>query len=119
MAAEHVVADAADVPEGTHRVVIVNRLEIGLFNVAGLFYALPNRCIHQGGPVCTGRVSGTLVATAEDDWRPRWVYDGEVVTCPWHGLEFHIPTGRCLAYPRIHLRAYRVKVEDGKLKIVL
>ena len=32
----------------------------------------------------------------------------EVIACPWHGLEYHVPTGRCLAYPEITLRRYPV-----------
>jgi nitrite reductase (NADH) small subunit len=47
------------------------------------------------------------------------VHDGEVVVCPWHGLEYHVPTGRCLAYPNINLRRYEVFVEDGKVKVLL
>jgi nitrite reductase/ring-hydroxylating ferredoxin subunit len=37
--------------------------------------------------------------------------EGEVIACPWHGLEYHVPTGRCLAYPHISLRRYDVRVE--------
>jgi nitrite reductase (NADH) small subunit len=46
-----------------------------------------------------------------------WDYEGEIVACPWHGLEYHIPTGRCLAFSNINLRCYEVLVEDGKVKI--
>ena len=56
---------------------------------------------------------------AENDWRFEWVHDGEVVVCPWHGLEYHVPTGRCLAYPNIKLRRYEVVVESGKVKVLL
>ena len=44
---------------------------------------------------------------------------GEVVACPWHGLEFHIPTGQCLAYRNLRLRHYTVKVNGDEIKIVL
>ena len=43
--------------------------------------------------------------------------EGEIVACPWHGLEYHIPTGRCLAFSNIKLRTYKVLVEDGKVKV--
>ena len=96
---EHVVGDASDFPEGSHRVVRVGRREIGVFNIGGELYGLPNVCPHQTGPLCEGKPPlGTLVSRAENGWRFEWVNDGEVVVCPWHGLEYHVPTGRCLAY---------------------
>src|ERR687890_1671745 len=109
---EHVVGEVSDFPEGTHKVVNVGRREIGVFNIDGRFYGLPNVCPHQTGPLCEGRAAtGTLVADADSDWRPRWTMDGEVIACPWHGLEYHVPTGRCLVYPEIQLRRYEVTVQ--------
>jgi nitrite reductase/ring-hydroxylating ferredoxin subunit len=116
----HVVGDASDFQEGSHKVVRVGRREIGVFNIDGKFYGLPNVCPHQTGPLCEGRPPlGTLVSRAENDWRFEWVHDGEIVVCPWHGLEYHVPTGRCLAYPNINLRRYEVFVENGKVKVLL
>ena len=80
---ETVVGRLADFPEGSHRVVEVGGREIGVFNVGGRFYGLPNRCPHQAGPLCEGRTTtGTLVADAASGWRPRWVMDGEVDRLP-------------------------------------
>ncbi len=45
--------------------------------------------------------------------------DDEVITCPWHGLEYHVPTGRCLAYPEITLRRYPVAVCDGEVVVTV
>lgn len=112
---QHIVADLADFPAGTHRIVVVNGREIGVFHTQDGFFALPNLCPHQIGPLCKGKVSGTLVSTAETDWRIQWAHDGEIVTCPWHGLEYHIPTGQCLAYPEVKLRTYEVWVEDEQV----
>lgn len=115
---EHVVGDLSDFPEGTHRVVSVGRREIGVFNIGGRFHALPNLCPHQMGPLCEGKTTtGTLVSREENDWRFEWDYEGEIVACPWHGLEYHVPTGRCLAFPEITLRRYEVVVEDGKVRV--
>jgi nitrite reductase (NADH) small subunit len=116
----HVVGDATDFPEGSHRVVRVGGRQIGLFNIGGELYGLPNVCPHQTGPLCEGKPPlGTLVSRAENDWRFEWVHEGEVVVCPWHGLEYHVPTGRCLAYPNINLRRYEVVVEDDKVKVLI
>jgi nitrite reductase/ring-hydroxylating ferredoxin subunit len=119
MVGEHVVAKVCDLPEGHHTVIEVAGREIGIFNVHGRYYALPNVCFHQNGPLCRGAVTGTLVCDAGTGWKPVWSHDGEVVVCPWHSLEFHIPTGRCLAYPERRLPTYEVKVDDGQIKVVL
>jgi nitrite reductase/ring-hydroxylating ferredoxin subunit len=117
---EHVVGDVSAFPEGSHKVVKIGRREVGVFNIGGKFYGLPNLCPHQTGPLCEAKsTTGTLVAREDSEWKPRWVHDGEVVTCPWHGLEYHVPTGRCLAYPEISVRSYEVVVEDGKVKVRL
>ena len=117
---EHVVGDLSEFPENSHKVVKVGRREIGIFNIGGEFYGLPNICPHQTGPLCEGKTTtGTIVARKGNDWRFEWDYEGEIVACPWHGLEYHVPTGRCLAFPNITLRRYEVVVEDDKVKVRL
>ena len=112
-----VVGTGADVPEGTHRVVTVEGRSVGVFNIGGRLYGLLNRCAHMGGPVCAAaRTTGTLVAEAPD-YAPRWAFEGEIVACPWHGLEYHVPTGRCLAFPEIVLRRYDVVVEGDDVVV--
>jgi nitrite reductase (NADH) small subunit len=115
---EHLVGDLSEFPENSHKVVKVGRREIGIFNIGGEFYGLPNICPHQTGPLCEGKMTtGTLVARKDNDWRFEWDYEGEIVACPWHGLEYHVPTGRCLAFSNIKVRTYKVVVEDGKVKV--
>lgn len=119
MANEHVVGRVGEIAEGSARIIEINGREIGIFYVNGQYYALPNICIHQSGPLCKGRISGTLTATLASNWQFQWVYEGEIVTCPWHALEFHVPTGQCLAFPNRKLRTYPVKVENDEIKVVL
>ena len=113
----YVVGPVADFPEGTHRVVQAGRVEVGVFNVRGDFYALPNVCAHQFGPLCTGRVNGTTRCNAATGWRFEWVRQGEIVTCPWHGWEYDILTGQNLARPKVKLRTYPVTVEEGMVVV--
>ena len=115
----YTIAPLADFPPNTHRVVKVGRREIGVFNVDGTFYALPNLCTHQLGPLCQGRVSGTTISNRETKWKLQWGFDNEIITCPWHGMEYHIKTGTCLAFPEIRLRSYEVWVEDDQIKVRL
>jgi 3-phenylpropionate/trans-cinnamate dioxygenase ferredoxin subunit len=110
-----VVGRVADFPEGTHRVVLVDGRSVGVFNIGGRFYGLLNRCAHQGGPLCSAkRTTGTLVG---DGRRLEWAHEGEIVACPWHGLEYHVPTGQCLAFPHIRVRTYEVTVVGDEVVV--
>lgn len=115
--ADHVVARADDLPPGSRRIVRIGRLEIGVFNVEGRYYALPNVCAHQFGPLCDGRITGTLIARAETEWKSVWMQEGQILVCPWHSLEFDLTTGRCLAYPKVKLRQIPVRIEKEQVVI--
>ncbi|MCL4545292.1 MAG: Rieske (2Fe-2S) protein [Chloroflexi bacterium] len=80
------------------------------FNVRGSFFALLNRCPHQGAPLYLGKVTGTSLPSAPGEYR--WGRDGEIVRCPWHGWEFDLTTGRSIFNPhRVRVRAYQVSIE--------
>jgi nitrite reductase/ring-hydroxylating ferredoxin subunit len=119
MSTEYVVAHVDDLAEGQHLVVTVRDREIGLFNIQGRYYVLPNVCFHQNGPLCRGAVSGTVVVNAATQWKRTWQHEGEIVVCPWHALEYDIPTGQCLAYPKRRLPTWEVKVDGQQLKVVM
>jgi nitrite reductase (NADH) small subunit len=114
---EYAVGRVEDFPIGSHRVVRAGTREIGIFNVGGAHHALPNLCPHQRGPLCSGAVSGTIDYGPHTEWKLRWVHEGEVVTCPWHSLEFHVPSGRCIAYPDVRLRKFEVRVTNGQVVV--
>jgi nitrite reductase/ring-hydroxylating ferredoxin subunit len=117
--AEYVVSRIDELPEGTHKVFQVAGREIGIFNVAGRYYALPNNCLHQNGPLCKGSVSGTVESSAKTGWKPAWVREGEIIICPWHTMEFDITSGRCLAEPRRRIATYPVTVVDSEIRVSL
>jgi nitrite reductase (NADH) small subunit len=119
MTQAHVVARVEDVPEGRHIVVEVRGREIGLFNVRGRYYALPNACFHQNGPLCRGATSGTLVANAETNWKRAWAAEGEIIVCPWHALEYNVTTGQCLAYPKRRLPTWEVKTDGAQIIVMM
>ena len=85
----------------------------------GDVYALSNICPHQFGPLCEGTVNGTMACSAATGWKFAWVRQGEIVTCPWHGIEFDIVTGKSLSSPRLRVRTYPVTVEDGQVKVTI
>jgi len=116
---EYVVARTSEIPEGSHRIVRVGRREIGVFNMGGVWHAIPNLCPHQRGPLCEGAISGTLGYGPDTDWKLDWVHEGEIVTCPWHALEWHVPSGRCLAFPDIRLRKFPTRVDGAEVRVIL
>ena len=116
---EYTVCRVEELPEGTHRVVHVGRRELGIFNIGGELHAIPNLCPHQRGPLCEGNVSGALAAGPETGWELAWIWEGEVVTCPWHGLEFHVPSGQCLALPDVRLRSYTLRRTNGEIRVAI
>jgi nitrite reductase/ring-hydroxylating ferredoxin subunit len=119
VSATRVLGPASAIGPGERAVFDIGGRQIGVFNIDGDYYALPNTCFHQNGPLCRGLVRGTLMADADSGYRPEWRLDGEVVVCPWHSLEFHVKTGQSIAYPRRSLPTYPVRVEDGMLTVEL
>jgi nitrite reductase/ring-hydroxylating ferredoxin subunit len=110
--AKHVVAAVGEIPSGGRKIVTVRGREIGVFNLDGAFYALLNRCPHQGGELCKGTLVG-LVTSGEpgqfDYSRP-----GEMLKCPWHGWEYDVRTGQSWCDPNdTKVKAYEVTVEHG------
>ena len=116
---EHVIGPVSDFPPGAQKVVKVRSIELGVFNVGGEFYALPNICPHQYGPLCTGPVGGMMTCNAGTGWRFQWQREGEILTCPWHGMEFDLKTGQCLAPNKYRVRLYPVRVVDGEVRVRL
>jgi nitrite reductase/ring-hydroxylating ferredoxin subunit len=110
---KYVVASADEIPKGGRKIVTVAGRSIGIFNLDGDYFALRNRCPHQGGALCEGTLWGVLKADVPGvfEYEP----SREILTCPWHGWEFHVRTGQSWCDPRrLRVRRYDVTVEDGK-----
>jgi nitrite reductase/ring-hydroxylating ferredoxin subunit len=117
-----VVGRVEEIPPGERRIVTPfrGRAGIGVFNVNGTFHALRNLCPHKLGPLCTGRVSGRVVAAAPPStYTPELAIerDGEIIRCPWHLWEFEIATGHCLVDPRVRVKTYPVAIEEGQVVV--
>src|SRR4051794_21968623 len=109
---KHFVATLDEMPPGRHKIVEVAGRSIGVFNVNGEFFALRNSCPHQGGPLCTGRVSGFVISETPGEYS--YSRQGEILRCPWHGWEFDIRTGQSWFDPtRVRVRRYEVTVEPS------
>ncbi len=91
------VGRADEIPEGARKIVQAEGLSIGVFHHGGQWMALHNSCLHRGGPVCEGDLTG------------------DTLTCPWHGYQYNVQTGRLLLDPSAKLPSYPVEVQDGEV----
>lgn len=108
----HVVARAGEISDGSAKAVTVAGREIGIFHVNGRYFALLNRCPHEGAPLCRGRLSPRIEADAPGAYRVS--RPGEMLRCPWHGWEFDIHTGQSFFDPaHTFVRSYKAHLERG------
>jgi nitrite reductase/ring-hydroxylating ferredoxin subunit len=110
--ARHVVATVDEIAPGDRKLVRVSEREIGIFNLGGEFFAIGNRCPHEGASLCKGRIVGLAESSEPGSYRLR--RKGELIRCPWHGWEFDIRTGKSWCDPgRTKVRSFDLTVEEG------
>ena len=96
------VAELHEVDEGTLFSTEVDGEPICLTKIDGNVYAFTDNCTHISGPLNEGEL------------------EGHVLTCPWHGAQFDVRTGKVLCGPaRQDILTYPVKVEDNTIFIQL
>lgn len=93
------VARVSEVPPGTIKDVQLQGVEVALANVDGKFYAISNSCLHRGGPLGQG------------------VLEGPVVTCPWHGWQFDVSTGKVAQNGSVGVPCYAIEVRGDEVYI--
>jgi nitrite reductase (NADH) small subunit/3-phenylpropionate/trans-cinnamate dioxygenase ferredoxin subunit len=93
------VARTDDLRPGEARVVEREGLFLAVYNVEGTFHVTDNTCLHRGGPLGDGFL------------------EGPVITCPWHGWQYDVPTGHNLGNRALRVKTYPVLVEDGEVRI--
>jgi 3-phenylpropionate/trans-cinnamate dioxygenase ferredoxin subunit len=96
------IGPAAELPPGERLFVEIEGRSIVIFNIAGTYFSIADVCSHDDGPVGEGDLSGFAI------------------TCPRHGAEFDVRTGKVLQMPAVvDIPAYPVRVSDGVLQIGL
>ncbi len=94
------VAKVGELRPGDAKVVEAGGVTIALFNVDGALTAIENTCCHRGGPLGEGDL------------------DGKIVTCPWHGWQYDVTTGACVApNPSARVKKFNVTIEGEDVKI--
>ncbi len=111
------VGCASEFPEGAVTVRQAGKQEIGVIRWQGRLYAVRNVCPHQLAPVCRGRLRPLLVADEQGTAEPACDGDQPVLSCPWHGWEFDVRTGRACWNHQFRLRTYPIEVHDGRVLV--
>ncbi|NOU94832.1 Rieske 2Fe-2S domain-containing protein [Paenibacillus sp. LMG 31456] len=107
--AKHIVGNTNEILPGQKKIVSLEGLSIGVFNVHGTYYAVKNSCPHQQAPLCVGKVSGTTLPSKPGEFL--YGREGEILRCPWHGWEFDLTNGHSLFDPnRCWVKTYEVEV---------
>jgi nitrite reductase/ring-hydroxylating ferredoxin subunit len=107
----YVAARVSDFAGRDRLFVTVAGRAIGIFYVEGKYYALANRCPHQGADLCRGQLMRPVEATRPGEYR--YVDAAYYVVCPWHGWEFDLATGQSYFDPeRTRVKTYPVEVID-------
>ena len=102
MSKEIEVAKVSDIALGTAKQVEVDGEMIAIFNVDGEFFAINDCCTHAQASLSEGTI------------------ENKTVTCPWHGAQFDLKTGKNLTMPApTPVQTYQLKIEGDAIKIVL
>ena len=110
---KHVVASVRELPPGSRKLVTVKGRPIAIFNIGGEYFGLLDRCPHQGGSLCGGKLIGLVEASKPGEYN--YSRQGEILRCPWHGWEFDVRTGQSRCDPeRFKAKSYDVAVEPGE-----
>lgn len=96
-----IIGKREDFPVGSMKEVSVQGKAYAITNIGGMFYATDGRCGHAGGILSRGHLVGI------------------VVTCPNHGAQYDVTTGKNIKKPYVpfakapSLKTYKVTV-DGE-----
>jgi len=119
--AENFIGKASEFKDGERRIVFLGETEIGVFRENGQFYAYSNYCLHQGGPACEGLTIAKVEERIMPDKTSRGLYfsDQELhFVCPWHGYEYDMKTGECVADRSLKLKRYEVIQKGDGIYVV-
>ena len=90
-------AKTTEIAPGTIMEFQVEGKAVAVANVDGKFYAINNTCLHRGGPLGQGPL------------------EGNIVTCPWHGWEYDVTTGKISQNPLVGVNCYSVEIRGDEI----
>jgi nitrite reductase (NADH) small subunit len=90
-------AKLSEIPVGAIRAFQIRGQAIAVANVGGVVYAFSNTCLHRGGPLGEGQL------------------EGKIVTCPWHGWQFDVTTGKAVQNPNAGVGCFATEVHGDEV----
>ena len=88
---------AGEIPSGGCRVYEASGNTIAVFNLGDGMHAIDNTCVHRGGPLGEGEISG------------------KNVTCPWHHWSYDVTTGKSTMSDTIGVKKYPLELRENEL----
>lgn len=116
------VANVSEFEEGDCRIVSGHGLEIGVYRVDGDFCAYENRCPHQGGPVCQGKLIRKVeevLGQHRTSLGLKYSEEQVHIVCPWHGYEYSVKTGVHPGDGNVRLRKFNVEERNGEVYVIV
>ena len=92
-------AKIADVPAGTVKEMQIGGKAVALATGGGRLCAIDGVCLHRGGPLGQGQLNGTTV------------------TCPWHGWQYDVTTGKTLMNPSVGVGCFKTEVRGEEVYV--
>ena len=86
-----------EIPSGRCRVYEASERTIAVFNLPEGVHAIDNVCVHRGGPLGEGDLSG------------------KIVTCPWHHWSYDVTTGKTTMSETIGVKKYPLELRDDEV----
>jgi nitrite reductase (NADH) small subunit len=90
-------AKTTEIAPGTIKEFQLEGKPVAVANVDGKFYAINNTCLHRGGPLGQGPL------------------EGKIVTCPWHGWEYDVTTGKISQNPAVGVNSYPIEIRGDEI----
>lgn len=95
------IAAPADIPLGEGREFVVGTRIVAVFRTADGWSAIDGICSHAGGPLAQGKITGN------------------VVTCPWHGWQYKLPSGQHCLNSRIQQTCFVIEEQGDDLFVTV
>lgn len=94
------VCDKNALADGEKIIVDVDGTEVVVFKIADEFYAIEDRCSHDGAEIASGEL------------------DGDEIICPRHGARFCVKTGAVKSAPAYEdIACFPVRIEADKVQV--
>lgn len=115
---KHKVAEVSELSEDGDRIIeVVEGTEVAVFLINGEYHAIANYCPHIAGPLCEGKLMGSIKGS-KDGSGFDYNEEEKIIVCPWHGWQFDITTGTNNQTSRYAVPTYDVEIENGEIYVM-